>query len=116
MAHIQTGLSLNFTHMIAEQARHIGYILAKARDAGASRIEVTKAAEDDWVAEIDVAAVSTVEALRECTPSYFNHEGDVSRLNARNSPYGGGPLAFYKIIADWREEGSLAGIELGGGD
>ena len=116
MAHIQTGLSLNFTHMIAEQARHIGYILAKARDAGASRIEVTKAAQDDWVAEIDVAAVSTVEALRECTPSYFNHEGDVSRLNARNSPYGGGPLAFYKIIADWREEGSLAGIELGGGD
>ena len=53
-----------------------------------------------------------VEALRECTPSYFNHEGDVSRLNARNSAYGGGPLAFYQIIADWRAEGSLAGLAL----
>lgn len=53
-----------------------------------------------------------VEALRECTPSYFNHEGDVSRLNVRNSAYGGGPLAFYKIIAKWREEGSLVGLDL----
>jgi cyclohexanone monooxygenase len=113
MAHVQSGLSLNFTHMIGEQARHIGYILGEARAKGATRIEVTKAAEDSWVAEIDAAAISMAEALSECTPSYFNHEGDVSRLNARNSPFGGGPMAFYKIIATWREEGSLAGLELG---
>ncbi len=112
MAHVQSGLSLNFTHMIGEQARHIGYVLGKAYEKGASRVEATKAAEDSWVADIDAAAVSMAEALRECTPSYFNHEGDVSRLNARNSPYGGGPMAFYKIIADWREEGSLAGLAL----
>ena len=113
MSHVQSGLSLNFPHMIGEQARHIAWILGKARERGASRIEATQAAEDGWVAEIDRAAVSMVEALRECTPSYFNHEGDVSRLNDRNSAYGGGPLAFYKIIADWRAEGSLAGLELG---
>ncbi len=53
-----------------------------------------------------------VEALRECTPSYFNHEGDVSRLNARNSAYGGGALAFYRILAAWREAGLLAGLAL----
>ena len=112
MAHVQTGLSLNFAHMIGEQARHIGWILARARERGATRIEASAAAEDAWVAEIDRAAVSMVEALRECTPSYFNHEGDVSRLNARNSAYDGGPLAFYRIIAEWRDEGSLAGLEL----
>lgn len=112
MAHVQTGLSLNFPHMIGEQARHIAWILSRARGLGATRIEATPAAEAAWVAEIDRAAVSMVEALRECTPSYFNHEGDVSRLNARNSAYGGGPLAFYQIIADWRAEGSLAGLHL----
>ena len=64
------------------------------------------------MSEIDDAAVSMVDALRECTPSYFNHEGEVSRLNARNSAYGGGPLAFYRIIAEWRAEGSLCGLEL----
>jgi cation diffusion facilitator CzcD-associated flavoprotein CzcO len=112
MAHVQTGLSLNFPHMIGEQARHIGYILTEARKANAHRIEATQDAENAWVAQIDAAAISTVEALRECTPSYFNHEGDVSRLNARNSPYGGGPLAFYKIIAEWRDEGSMRGLDL----
>lgn len=112
MAHVQTGLSLNFPHMISEQARHIAYILREGRGRAATRIEVTQIAEVAWVAEIDRAAVSMVEALRECTPSYFNHEGDVSGLNARNSAYGGGPLAFYKIIADWRAEGTLEGLEL----
>jgi hypothetical protein len=58
------------------------------------------------------ATVSLVEALRECTPSYFNHECNVNRFNARNSAYGAGPLAFYEIIAKWRAEGSLAGLEL----
>jgi cyclohexanone monooxygenase len=112
MSHVQTGLSLNFPHMIGEQARHIAYILQQARHREARRIEVTSAAEEAWVAEIDAAAVSMVEALRECTPSYFNHEGDVSRLNARNSAYGGGALAFYQILAAWREEGVLAGLAL----
>lgn len=112
MAHVQTGLSLNFPHMIAEQARHIAYILREGRSAGARMIEVAAEAEAAWVAEIDRAAVSMADALRECTPSYFNHEGDISRLNARNSPYGDGPLAFYKILADWREEGSLHGLTL----
>ncbi|MBV1687849.1 NAD(P)/FAD-dependent oxidoreductase [Novosphingobium sp. G106] len=112
MSHVQTGLSLNFPHMIGEQARHIAHILAQARERGAARIEASRAAEEAWVAEIDRAAVPVVEALRECTPSYFNHEGDVSRLNARNSAYGGGPLAFYEIIAAWRAAGGLAGLEL----
>ncbi|HEX7857842.1 MAG TPA: hypothetical protein VF503_29535 [Sphingobium sp.] len=31
MAHVQTGLSLNFSHMIGEQARHIAHILREAR-------------------------------------------------------------------------------------
>lgn len=112
MAHVQTGLSLNFPHMIGEQARHIAWILEQSQKRGATRVEATLAAEEAWVTEIDAAAISMVEALRECTPSYFNHEGDVSRLNARNSPYGGGALAFYRLIADWRAEGSLAGLSL----
>lgn len=106
MSHVQTGLSLNFPHMIGEQARHIAHILARGRENGSTRIEVTHQAEEAWVAEIDAAAISMVDALRECTPSYFNHEGDVSRLNARNSPY------VYEIIAEWRAEGTMQGLEL----
>ena len=112
MSTIQTGLSLNFAHMIEEQARHIAYVLGRAIGEGRTRIEVTAGAQDAWVAEIDRTAVSQAAFQRECTPSYFNGEGDLSRFNHRNSSYGGGPLAFYRLLAEWREAGEMAGLDL----
>ena len=75
-------------------------------------IEAAQEAEDAWVAEIDRSAISQEAFQRECTPSYFNGEGDLTRANRRNSAYGGGPFAFYRILADWRDEGAMRGLEL----
>jgi len=33
-------------------------------------------------------------------------------MSARNGSYGAGPVAFVKVLEDWRAEGSLAGLEL----
>ena len=115
MSTIQTGLSLNFAHMIDEQATHIAYILGRATREGLHELEVTQEAEDAWVAEIDRAAVSQEAFQRECTPSYFNAEGDLSRANRRNSTYGGGPFAFYGMLAAWRERGDMAGLRVARG-
>jgi hypothetical protein len=30
----------------------------------------------------------------------------------RNSQYGGGPIAFYRLLADWRAEGTVPGLEV----
>jgi len=109
---IQSGLSLNFSHMIEQQARHVAYILGRASREGVKVMEVTEQAEADWVAEVERAAVSQVDFQRECTPSYFNFEGDLSRLNARNSVYGGGFSAFYARLADWRARGDMAGFSV----
>lgn len=112
MSTVHTGLSLNFTHMIEEQAKHIAYILGRAMKEGLQQIEVTQEAEDIWGVEIDREAVSQEAFQRECTPSYFNGEGDLTRLNRRNSVYGGGPLRFYRMLKEWREEGSMNGLSL----
>ena len=40
--------------------------------------------------------------------------GNFETASAQNGPYGGGPNAFFKVIADWREEGTLEGLELTG--
>jgi hypothetical protein len=32
---------------------------------------------------------------------------------SRGVQYGGRPVEFFQILADWRAEGSLAGLELG---
>ena len=59
--------------------------------------------------------------LESCTPGYYNNEGSRSARTGRaarssgaaqNGPYGGGAIAFVKLLEDWRAEGSLAGMEL----
>jgi cyclohexanone monooxygenase len=112
MSVVQTGVSLNFAHMIFEQAKHIGYILGRAVNEAIDVVEVTRAAEEAWCEEIDRKAVNQEAFMRECTPSYFNFEGDIGLRNIRNSQYGGGPTEFYQLIAEWRDAGTMAGLEL----
>ena len=111
VSHVQSGLSLNFTHMIDEQAKHVAYILGRAIAEGIGTIEPTREGEAAWVAEVERAAPATEEFNRECTPSYLNFEGERSCNNIRNAPYGGGPMPFYAMIADWRADGSMQGLE-----
>lgn len=117
MSVVQSGLSLNFAHMIAEQAQHMAYVLGRATREGLTRLEVTEAAEQLWADKIDRTAIDQEAFQRECTPSYFNGEGDLTRLNRRNSAYGGGALTFYQILANWRASGTMPGIRvMRGGD
>ena len=48
----------------------------------------------------------------QCTPSYYNSEGkpDAKRLD-RNF-FIGGPTEFAEMLADWREDGAMRGLEL----
>jgi len=99
--------------MLNEQARHIAYIVAESTRRGASRVEVSEAAERAWVETVIASAVERAKFAEECTPGYYNNEGQPSALAARNAPYGKGPIAFAKILEDWRAAGSLEGLELG---
>ena len=50
--------------------------------------------------------------LEECTPGYYNNEGNVQAMSTRNGSYGAGPVAFVKVLEAWRAEGGLKGLEL----
>jgi cyclohexanone monooxygenase len=51
--------------------------------------------------------------ISECTPGYYNNEGQVTRTTGFFAgQYGGGPVRFFEILRRWREEGALAGLEL----
>jgi cyclohexanone monooxygenase len=108
----QAGFAINFVHMVNEQSKHIAYILSRTREAGATRFEVTEAAEDEWVAEVLRAAPAREAFLNECTPGYYNYEGDVKAMNARNSPYGGGPIPYVRFLEAWRAAGDMPGVLL----
>jgi len=107
----QSGFTVNFPHMLDEQARHIAYIVKRAFDDGIEAFEVSDEAEQAWVDEVLGAARFGREFLESCTPGYYNNEGMVSELAVQNGFYGGGSIAFFNILDAWRNEGSMRGLE-----
>jgi cyclohexanone monooxygenase len=121
ISNAQSGFTVNFPHMLNEQSKHLAYVVKHAFDHELRMVEASEAAEEEWVQTIISLARNGLEFLESCTPGYYNNEGkpgEVGGANgtffgrAQNGPYGGGPIAFVKLLEDWRAEGSLAGLEL----
>jgi cyclohexanone monooxygenase len=112
MGIVQNASTLNFTHMLDEQSRHISYLVSRSRERGLP-IAPTEAAAMAWLDEmLSFATPAQRDRWLRCTPGYYNGDGDVDNsfgFFARR--YGGGPNAFFDLLAQWRQEGSLAGSE-----
>ncbi|CAN7618654.1 NAD(P)/FAD-dependent oxidoreductase [Phenylobacterium sp. LjRoot225] len=109
----QSAHTVNFTHSLDEQSKHLAYILRAAKDRNAVRMEATRDAEDAWVETIIELAQLNQEFLERCTPGYYNGEGQINAEAAkRNAGYGRGPGAFFDVLDDWRNDGRLAGLTL----
>jgi cation diffusion facilitator CzcD-associated flavoprotein CzcO len=112
ISNTQSGFTANFPHMINEQSKHLAYIIGHAADHQVRVVEASEDAEAKWVQTIIDLSVMRQKFLEECTPGYYNNEGNVQQMNARNGSYGAGPVAYVKVLEDWRAEGGLAGLEL----
>jgi len=108
----QSGFSVNFPHMLDEQSRHAAYVLRHALDNDVRSLEPSAEAEAAWVQTILSLALDRQAFLESCTPGYYNNEGRPAESDLTGSPYGAGPIAFVKVLEDWRSDGSLAGLEL----
>ncbi|GAA2559602.1 NAD(P)/FAD-dependent oxidoreductase [Winogradskya consettensis] len=107
---LQNAASVNFVHVLQEQATHIGAVVAAARESGAARIEPSAEAESAWVATIRANAPDNYEFLSECTPGYYNNEGKPRTVN---NAYGPGPVAFHALLREWRAGGGLDDVLVG---
>jgi cyclohexanone monooxygenase len=110
----QGGFTPNFPHNLDEMSQHFAYIISSLRERGATRVEVTPEAEEAWVQTIRELAPGRSEFFEQCTPGYYNNEGQPGNgfFTGENGPYGGGPIAFYNILDKWRSSGDLAGLEI----
>ena len=109
---VQAGQSPNMSHMIDEQSRHIAYLIHQARERDAVTIEPTAEAEERWTQEVVQAAQGRNAYHVECTPGYYNNEGHFDERIASDGPYWRSPLAFIRVLEDWRERGDLEGLEI----
>jgi len=113
MGGIQSGVSPNFTELYNEQSRHVAYVVQRVREAGATAVEPTAAAEAEWVRTLQESNRGRASFQDQCTPGYYNNEGRPGEGPGWfGGNYGGGAQAFFRILRDWRAADSLAGLEL----
>ena len=112
MSNPQAGFTASYPHLLDEQAKHLAYIIQTGLEKGLSKVEASEAGEEGWVAQCLEKAVSAGDFLESCTPGYYNNEGKTSERSAQDGFYGGGSVEFFQILAKWREEGDLEGMEI----
>jgi cyclohexanone monooxygenase len=108
----QGGLHSSIPAGFDQQANHIAYIIKEALRRGAKTVECSQKAQDEWVNTIRSVAVDNTQFLRECTPSYYNNEGEAKLRYFLGEPYGKGFYAFDRLIKAWRDQGDLEGLEI----
>jgi cation diffusion facilitator CzcD-associated flavoprotein CzcO len=97
---LQNANSVNFVHILQEQAEHIAAVISRARDTGVRVIEPTEAAEEDWVRTVRETASDTTAFQADCTPGYYNGEGTRAISGSSFSP---GPVVFHRLLREWRQ-------------
>ena len=112
LGHTQGGFTANYPHLLDESSTHVCHILSCAIDAGVREVEVTDDAEAAWVQTLSESARNVRAFQEQCTPGYYNNEGQPGEGGLIGSSYGKGPMAFFQLLADWRAAGDFAGLEL----
>jgi cyclohexanone monooxygenase len=109
----QAGANASNSKTFIDQGRHIGYIASQALLRGAVRVEPTQEAQDEYIRQLRAVAVDNSDFVNECTPSYFNNEGDTTKKrHIFGEPWGEGYYAFEDMLARWRDAGTLEGLDL----
>jgi len=99
----------NVPHNIVDSARTITLIVAHAQEGGFTEVEPSADAETDWVTLLGTASPGMIGGA-DCTPGYYNNEGQEPRsFLGQGYPYG--PNAYFAYIERWRSSGQFDGLE-----
>jgi len=109
----QTAITISVPQALNEQANQVTYMVRQAKERGCNVLEPTAAGEEGYVAEVRSLARMGRRFYEECTPGYYNSEGEAgNRGGFFSDMYGAGPLKFFDLLAAWRANGRMDGIEL----
>jgi cyclohexanone monooxygenase len=101
----------NVPHNLTESGKTIALTIKHAVDNGFDEIEVTKDAEDTWI-ELLLSGPGMMLGSPDCTPGYYNNEGqDPGPAAKYNVGYPGGAMAYFQYIDRWRSDGEFEGLE-----
>ncbi len=116
----QGGVNANVPLMFERQCYHSAYIINEALERGAVAVEPSQQAQDEWVRHVRETEVDVSQLVMECTPGYYNNEGE-AHITAEGKKkyrfflgdvYGPGWDAFQQLLQEWRDNGNLEGLVL----
>ncbi|MCO6381768.1 NAD(P)/FAD-dependent oxidoreductase [Oceanicola sp. 502str15] len=103
---------VNYLYPAELQSQYIARILKQAKSVGASVVEPTDEAVQAYVDHFREVALDNMDFYRECTPSYYNNEGDPSKYRGFLSQrYGGGFAKYREMVLTWLDEG-MPGLKM----
>ncbi|MCP3425196.1 NAD(P)/FAD-dependent oxidoreductase [Rothia sp. AR01] len=97
---MQNANSVNFVHILQEQAHHVAEVISRADCEGARWVEPTVEDQEAWYQTVQATARDTSTFQAECTPGYYNGEGTRSITGMTFSP---GPVVFHRLLRHWRQ-------------
>jgi hypothetical protein len=100
MGGYQASFQFNLTFMLQTQGDHIAECIKLVRDKGAATIDVKPETEEWWVQEV-IAHRGKTSRNADCTPGYYNFEGEFNRRQDGN--YNGGFLQYFTHMSAIRE-------------
>jgi cyclohexanone monooxygenase len=102
----------NVPHNFTEAAATIAQVVRHTLDGGFQQVEVSKDAEDAWIELLLGGPGSMLLGTADCTPGYYNNEGQDGGPNARFFVgYPGGAAAYFQYLDGWRRAGTFEGLE-----
>jgi cation diffusion facilitator CzcD-associated flavoprotein CzcO len=103
-------LVANVPHNFTEAGKTIAMIVRHALDGGYREVEVTKEAQDEWMDLLFSGPMVSAIGSPDCTPGYYNNEGQTGRVDWFLG-YPGGAAAYFQYLDGWRTNGDFAGLE-----
>lgn len=101
----------NFPHNLSESARTVAAVVKHAQDTDAAEVEVPREVEDEWL-ELLRQGNGMILGSSECTPGYYNNEGQDRGLEAELAVgHPEGAVAYFNYIRQWRESGEFEGLQ-----
>lgn len=112
IGYIQGAINASVTEQFGRQGEHAAYIIAETLKRGATTAEPSEAAAEAYTTHFLATQRTTDDFLNVCPPSYFSNEGASSHAWNLFRQWAGGWDDFMRLLAEWRQNGQLEGIEL----
>ncbi|HEX3996661.1 MAG TPA: NAD(P)/FAD-dependent oxidoreductase [Acetobacteraceae bacterium] len=101
MGGYQASFQFNLTFMLQTQGQHIAECIKYVRDSNHATIDASQETEEWWVQEV-IRHRGKTNRNAECTPGYYNFEGESNRRQDGN--YNGGMKQYCEHMADVQKD------------